>query len=84
MNGIPDLSKTKFNDLTHSATCMKANLTKSAAGHNSLRDSLTRPYQGLYILTLVSLEESLKMLMVMLRNQVELILKVSMASKLGF
>ena len=28
---------------------MKANLTKSAAGHSSLRDSLTHPYQGLYI-----------------------------------
>ena len=28
---------------------MKTNLTKSAAGHTSLRDSLTRPYQGLYV-----------------------------------
>ena len=49
VNGIPDLLKTKFNDLTHCATCMKANLTKSAAGHSSLQDSLTHPYQGLYI-----------------------------------
>ena len=49
LEGIPDLSKTKFNNLTHCATCMKANLTKSAAGHSSLRDSLTHPYQGLYI-----------------------------------
>ena len=28
---------------------MKANLTKDATGHSSLRDSLTHPYQGLYI-----------------------------------
>ena len=28
---------------------MKANLTKAAAGHSSLQDSLTHPYQGLYI-----------------------------------
>ena len=51
MEGIPDLSNTKFNDLTNCATCMKANLTKAAdsAGHSSLQDSLTHPYQGLYI-----------------------------------
>ena len=49
VEGIPDLSKTKFNDLTHCATCMKANLTKATAGHSSLQDSLTHPYQGLYI-----------------------------------
>ena len=49
MEGIPDLSKTKFNNLTHCATCLKANLTKAAAGHSSLRDSLTHLYQGIYI-----------------------------------
>merc|ERR1711884_797937 len=49
VNGIPNLSKTKFNDLTHCATCLKANLTKASSGHKSLRESLSVPYQGLYI-----------------------------------
>ena len=49
MEGIPDLSKTKFNNLTHCATCIKANLTKAAAGHSRSQDSLTYPYQGLCI-----------------------------------
>ena len=38
VEGIPNSSKTKFNDLTHCATCIKANLTKAAAGHLSLQD----------------------------------------------
>ena len=49
MDGIPNLSTTKFNDLTCCATCIKANLTKAAAGHYSLCDSLKHPYQGFYI-----------------------------------
>ena len=43
------MSKFSFNDLTRYATCIKSKLTKNAPGHQSLRDSLTRPYQGLYI-----------------------------------
>ena len=49
VDGIPNLSTTKFNDLTRCATCIKANLTKAAAGHSSLRHLLKYPYQGLYI-----------------------------------
>ena len=49
VDGIPNLSNANFNDLTKCATCLKANLTKSPAGHSSLRESLTRAYQGLYI-----------------------------------
>ena len=46
---VPNLSKVKFSNLIHCATCLKANLTKSPAGYHSLSDSLTTPYQGLYI-----------------------------------
>ena len=49
VDGVPNLSNAKFDDLTKCATCLKANLTKSHAGHTSLRDSLTQAYQGLYI-----------------------------------
>ena len=43
------MSKVKFNHLTQCANCLKANLTKSSDGHHSLHDSLTTPYQGLYV-----------------------------------
>ena len=49
VNGVPNLSNAKFDDLTKCATCLKANLTKSTAGHTSLRESLSRAYQGLFI-----------------------------------
>ena len=49
VDGVTNLSNAKFDDLTKCAMCLKANLTKSPAGHKSLRDSLTRAYQGLYI-----------------------------------
>ena len=49
VEGIPNLFKTKFNDLTKCAICLKANLTKASPGHKSLRKSLSVPYQGLYI-----------------------------------
>ena len=49
MDGIPNLSNTKFNDLTKCATCLNTNLTKAPAGHSSLLESCSHPYQGLYI-----------------------------------
>ena len=49
VDDVPNLSKKEFNHLTNCDTCLKANLTKSSAGHKSLCDSITTPYQGLYI-----------------------------------
>ena len=49
VEGILNLSKTKFNDLTYCVTCIKVNLTKATAGHSSLRNSLKHPYHVLYI-----------------------------------
>ena len=49
VNSIPNLSDTKFNDLTKCATYLKANFTKASACHSSLYNSLFPPYQGLYI-----------------------------------
>ena len=72
VEGIPVLSKTKFNDLTHCATCMKANLTKAAAVTLVYKILLLIPIKAC-ILTLVSLEEFLKTQKGTLENQVELI-----------
>ena len=49
VDGVSNLSKIKFNDLNHCATCLKATLTNSPAGYHSLRDLLTTLYQGLYV-----------------------------------
>jgi hypothetical protein len=49
VDGVPNLSSFKFDDLLKCPTCLKTNLTKSPPGHKSLRDTVTRPYQGLYI-----------------------------------
>ena len=49
MDGVPNFSNEKFDDLTKYTTCLKANLTKSPAGHTCLRESLTWAYQGFYI-----------------------------------
>ena len=49
VDGIPNSNKTKFNDSTKCATCLKANLTKASPGHKSLRESLSVSCQGLYI-----------------------------------
>jgi hypothetical protein len=46
VDGVPNLSSFKFDDLLKCPTCLKTNLTKSAAGKKSLRDTVTRPYQG--------------------------------------
>ena len=49
IKGVPNMSKFSFNDLTRCATCIKSKLTKNSPGNKSLRDSLLRAYQGLYI-----------------------------------
>lgn len=49
VNGVPNLSRTKFDDITKCAICFKVNPTKSPAGHSSLCEFLTRAYQGLYV-----------------------------------
>ena len=49
VDGIPDLSGFKFDDLTKCTTCMKAHLSKNPSGPNSLRTRVTQPYQGLYV-----------------------------------
>ena len=49
IEGVPNMSKFSFNDLTRCATCIKSKLTKNSPGHRSLRDSLSRAYQGLYV-----------------------------------
>ena len=48
VDGIPNLSKFKFNDVLKCPTCLKTNLTKNS-GKKSLRDTVDRPYQGLFI-----------------------------------
>ena len=37
VDGVSNLSKLKFNDLTHCETCLQATLINSPAGHHSLR-----------------------------------------------
>jgi hypothetical protein len=44
VDGVPNLSSFKFDDLLKCPTCLKTNLTKSSAGHKSLRDTVTHPY----------------------------------------
>jgi hypothetical protein len=49
VDGVSNLSSFKFDDLLKCPTCIKTNLIKPAAGKKSLRDTVTCPYQGLYI-----------------------------------
>ena len=48
VHGVPNLSAFNFDDILKCPTCLKTNLTKNF-GKKSLRDSVERPYQGLYI-----------------------------------
>ena len=48
VDGVPDLSKFEFDAILKCPTCLKTNLTKSSAGFHSLRDTVERPYQGLF------------------------------------
>ena len=49
VDGVPNLSNTKFYYLQKCAICLTENLAKSPAGHISLQELLTWAYQGLYI-----------------------------------
>ena len=49
IDGIPDLSSFKLDDVTQCATCLKSKLTKVSPGARSLREMATRPYQLLYL-----------------------------------
>ena len=49
VDGIPDLSKFSFDDLHNCPTCIKANLSKNSAGKRSLMESVTVPYQVLFV-----------------------------------
>jgi hypothetical protein len=46
---VPNLSKFKFDDIDGCSTCIKANLRKKSAGKRSLSESVSSPYQGLFI-----------------------------------
>ena len=48
VDGAPNLSAFNFDDILKCPTCLKTNLTKNF-GKKSLRDSVKRPYQGLFI-----------------------------------
>ena len=45
---VPNLSAFNFDDILKCPTCLQTNLTKNF-GKKSLRDSVERPYQGLFI-----------------------------------
>ena len=49
IEGVPNMFKFSFNDLTRCATCIKSKLTKNSSGNKSLKNLLLRAYQGLYI-----------------------------------
>lgn len=49
IDGIPNFSNLKFDDMNKWSTCLRVKLTKNTAGHQSLRNHLTSPYQGLYV-----------------------------------
>ena len=48
VDGVSNLSAFNFDDIRKYPTCLKTNLIKNF-GKKSLRDSVKRPYQGLFI-----------------------------------
>ena len=48
VDGVPNLAAFKFDDVLKCPTCLKTNLTKRS-GKSTLRDTVDRPYQGLFI-----------------------------------
>ena len=48
VDGIPNLAAFNFDDILKCPTCLKSNLTKNFV-KKSLRDSVERPYEGLFI-----------------------------------
>ena len=49
VDGVPNLSKFSFDDIDQCKTCLRANLRKRSAGKRSLSESVSCPYQGLFI-----------------------------------
>ena len=49
INGVPNLSWFKFDDITKCSTYIKANLKKNSPSTKSLTELVTCPYQGLFI-----------------------------------
>ena len=43
------MSKFAFNDISKCATCIQAKTHKNSPGTRSLRDTLSHPYQALYV-----------------------------------
>ena len=82
VDGIPNLNKIKFNDLINDATCLKANIAKSPAGHKAfVIPSLL--LIRVYMLILVFLVKFLKIKMLILLNSVIRILEDLIVNKLG-
>ena len=48
-DGIPNISNFAFDDIKNCPMCIKENMRKNAASKRSLTESVTRPYQGLFI-----------------------------------
>ena len=48
-DGIPNLSKFKFNDVMKCTNCLKANQTKNTPSTRSLMESISHPYQSLFV-----------------------------------
>ena len=49
VEGIPNLSNFRLNDVKNCPTCIKANMRKNSAGKRSLSKTVLHPYQGLFI-----------------------------------
>ena len=49
VNGVPNLSRFEFDDISNCTTCTKANLCKNSLTRRSLTKMVTCPYQGLFI-----------------------------------
>ena len=46
---IPNLSNFNFDDVKNCPACIKANMRKNSTGKRSVSESVTHPYQGLFI-----------------------------------
>ena len=49
VEGLPNLSNFKFDNVKNFPTCIKANMQKNSACKRSLSESVTHPYQDLFI-----------------------------------
>ena len=49
VNGVPNLDNFSNDDIHKCSVCLQAKNTKTGPGKKSLSESVTQPYQGLYI-----------------------------------